>query len=173
MTWVLTTDGPSGGKVTATVRNPILGERWTDQRRQAAVESDGAEVYIQDLGITDQLLEVAWRDLNPREWSQLRRLLLQAGFRRQLIDVTFSGSEMPVPLSVGQTIDGVPLSVGQVPCYEPAGIGVGDDAFPDGGTLGSLQLEQSSVTFEHRLPTRGDITLVFRVPNNSQLQAGG
>lgn len=175
MSWTLTTAGPGGnGIVTATIRNPILGERWTDQRRQAAAESEGARIYVQDLGVTDYMLEAAWRDLNPKEWSDLRRVLLQAGFRAQTIDIQFSGTApFPVPLGPGLTLEGVPLSVGQVTCFNPDGIGVGDTVMATAGRINGLRLEQSSVTLDHRLPLRGDTTLVFRLPSVEHLQAGG
>lgn len=159
--WTFTTDPDAGGTVTAVMGPPERNDAYQRVRRQAVATSDGGDVFVQDLGVEDEFLNLRWENAKPSEWSGLDRVLRAANWRSRRIQISVTGDKaFPVGIGPSQTVDGLALSPGQ-------GHSPGDTVLATAFTL-SVKLDQSQSEWEHQQEAKGSIALRFRtVPNGS------
>lgn len=167
MPWTISTTPDQGGTASAVLRDPEFGEVSGHDRRQFFIESDGGQIFTQDLEVEDRFLDVRWRWIDDAEWTGLLKVLRAGRWRFGTYSIAISGSNpFAVPLGTGQSIGGVPINTGN-------GLSTGDTVFADTATLGGLKLEQSLAEIETIRNQRGAVPLRFRLPPISEIQAGG
>ncbi len=104
MTWTLEDLGASG--LTIVVRNPELGDRTLTERRQAAGETEGGRLFVQDLGVEDQFIEGSWSGLTKCERDDLLGFFTAVKYRFGQSKLTVTGGGSQVPVGTGGTWSG-------------------------------------------------------------------
>ncbi len=160
MTWTWTSNG-----VVGTTADPDRAEVHTEARRQVRSESDGSQVWVQDLPVTDKFLELRWTALDITELSDLKEVFRAARWQADPITINVAGTKV--------------YPVGIAPDQEILGIGVSpDQGFSPGDTVKATQfslsvsLDQSQAAFTDTFERFGGLPLRFRILTSAVLQAG-
>jgi len=142
------------GLVRVEIRNPEFGDSYSLDRRQAAGETEGGKLFVQDLGTEERYYEGTWTNLTAEE---RRRIEYFFGYEvankrmRRFTFGVFDNARIPVRVGTDQgcgTGDG--LTTGQFKC-------------PSTASFGQARLEQSAIQFSAIPPDRYTVSLRFRL----------
>lgn len=145
------------GTVIVNVRNPAFGDVFRGARRQAAGETEGGKLFVQDLGTDKFFYEATFENL-----TRCERRDLDGFFSKELANKRLRKFSMGVQ---GNTNLAFYVGTGQ-------GWSTGDDlstgdlVVPTSASFGLTRLEQSDVQFVSIPRDRYTISLRFRLPAN-------
>lgn len=71
--WTFTLTRANGDEMSISIRPPEWGDRYSTTRQQSRMETDGGTVFVQDLGLSHEVVEATWRNLTRCERSDLLR----------------------------------------------------------------------------------------------------
>jgi len=156
---------PAGGSpnFTFTTRNPEFGEVHRLMRRQASARTDGGVVFVEDLGVDEEVIEATFMNLCTPERANLEKIFSEPFANRQENPITIQITNDPViggqfmqALTTGMVIDRVPLTTGQ-------GFTTGDRVVADDPTLPIVFLDQPDLVFEQIRHQQYSLTLRLRL----------
>lgn len=161
-----------GGVLSVTVPDFEFGDVDQFVRRQQAAETDGGQVFSQDLQVEDQFIDAGWNMLDSKARSDLMQFLRAAVYRQRKVTLEIGGGAFAVPLSTGQVIAGQPIGTGFVPRSCDPALGTHATVQPDTAVINGARIEQSEAAFEQIRNARASVTLRFRV-EGGPISAGG
>ena len=145
------------GVVEVVVRNPAFGDVFRRARRQAAGETEGGRLFVQDLGTEQSFYEGTWENLNRCERRDLDAFfgvdLANKRLRRFTLGVS-GNTDLAFLVGTGQG-----WSTGD-------DLSTGDLVVPETASFGEVRLEQSDVQFVAVSRQRYTTSLRFRLYGN-------
>jgi len=162
----------TGGELSVDLPLFEYGDVGTHQRRQVAGETDGGQLFVQDLMVEDQFIDFTWEWLSEKDRSNLLLFLRAANFRQKPITFEISGKSFPTGLNTGQTFNGAALTTGMTRKSCEAVLNTGATVQPDVAILNNVFLEQSEVSLEQIRNENSNVTLRVRIPGGP-IVAGG
>lgn len=145
---------PPIGLVSVTIRNPAFGDVYREARRQAAGETEGGRLFVQDLGLERVFYEATWENLNLCERRDLSFFFGKDGTAKRLRRFFMSvndNNNLAFLIGSGQG-----FNTGQ-------GLNTGTLVIPQSASFGEVRLEQSELSFIATPRDRYTTTLRFRL----------
>jgi hypothetical protein len=142
------------GTVVVSIRNPAFGDLSRSARRQAAGETEGGRLFVQDLGTEQRFYEATFENLNRCE-----RRDLDAFFGEELANKRLRKFSMGV-----EGNKNLAFLVGTGQGWSTGDdLSTGDLVVPATASFGLVRLEQSDVQFAATPRDRYTTSLRFRI----------